>query len=234
MNNKSRIIESAIIAVALIVLGFSLKAGIDNFANRDKVVSVKGLAEMEVAANKVTWPIPFKAVGNSLPELYNSIDNTQKTIIAFLKNGGISDSEISVNPPEVVDMQAEMYTSNDRNYRYNITAVITVTSTQVDRVRQLMVGQSSLLKDGVAIVKGGYENPVVYEYTSFNEIKPKMIEEATKNARSAAERFAKDSDCSIGEIVRANQGQFSIEDRDAYTPYIKKIRVVTSITYALD
>ena len=52
-----------------------------------------------------------------------------------------------------------------------------------------------------------------------------MIEEATKNARAAAVKFAKDSDSELGKIKRAYQGQFSIEDRDANTPYIKRIRV---------
>ena len=50
---------------------------------------------------------------------------------------------------------------------------------------------------------------------------------------AAAEQFAKDSDSRIGKIMRANQGVFSINDRDENTPYIKRIRVVTSITYEL-
>lgn len=61
-----------------------------------------------------------------------------------------------------------------------------------------------------------------------------MIEEATKNARQAAEKFAKDSDSKLGKIRHANQGQFSISDRDANTPYIKKVRVVTTIDYSLE
>ena len=61
-----------------------------------------------------------------------------------------------------------------------------------------------------------------------------MIEEATKNARAAAVKFAKDSDSELGKIKRAYQGQFSIEDRDANTPYIKRIRVVTTIDYSLE
>ena len=73
-----------------------------------------------------------------------------------------------------------------------------------------------------------------YDYTSLNSIKPKMIEEATKNARAAAEKFAKDSDSKLGKIKKAYQGQFSIDDRDANTPYIKKIRVVTTIDYSLE
>lgn len=61
-----------------------------------------------------------------------------------------------------------------------------------------------------------------------------MIAEATRNAREAAEKFADDSDSRLGKIKTARQGQFSIEDRDATTPYIKKVRVVTSLTYYLE
>ena len=60
-----------------------------------------------------------------------------------------------------------------------------------------------------------------------------MIELATKNARTAAEKFAKDSESDLGNIKSADQGQISIEDRDANTPFIKKVRVVTSIVYYL-
>lgn len=60
-----------------------------------------------------------------------------------------------------------------------------------------------------------------------------MIEEATKNARASAEKFAQDSGSSLGKIRRANQGQFSITDRDSNTPYIKSVRVVTTVEYFL-
>ena len=233
MNNNSKLVESVIIAVAIIVLGFCLKSGIEKFADKDRVVNVKGLSEVEVPANKVTWPIVFKSVGNDLPQLYVSINNTTNAILKYLRSNGLSDKEISVNAPVVIDMSAERYGADNRPYRYNITGVITIASNQVDKVRSLIAKQGELLKDGVAIVDGGYENPVVYEYTSFNELKPKMIEEATKNARAAAEQFANDSDSRLGKIRSANQGQFSIENRDSNTPYIKKIRVVTSITYEL-
>jgi hypothetical protein len=61
-----------------------------------------------------------------------------------------------------------------------------------------------------------------------------MIDEATKNARTAAEKFAKDSDSKLGKIKTATQGVFSIEDRDENTPYIKKVRVVTNVQYFLE
>ena len=61
-----------------------------------------------------------------------------------------------------------------------------------------------------------------------------MIADATKNAREAANKFAADSGSKIGKIKTAQQGQFSIEDRDPYTPFIKKVRVVTYIDYFIE
>ena len=223
-KKKGWIIEAVIIAVGLIVLGSNIKSGIDNFTDRERKVTVKGLAELEVPANKVTWPIVSKMIGDDMQQLYRDINKTTDIIKRFLMRNGIEASEISVNPPVVIDLSAE---------RYNITSVITVTSTKVDKVRSIIAKQGDLLKEGVAIVDGGYEMPIVYEYTSFSEIKPKMMEEAINNARITAEQFASTSDSRLGKIVKADQGQFSIENRDGNTPYIKKLRVVTTISYSL-
>ncbi len=97
-----------------------------------------------------------------------------------------------------------------------------------------MERQTELLKQGIAIVAGDYQYQTTYEYTDLNSIKPEMIAEATKNAREAANKFAEDSDSKLGKIKTASQGQFSIEDRDQYTPYLKKVRVVSSIVYYLN
>jgi hypothetical protein len=231
---KNYIIESIIIASGLFLMGLFLKNGLDGFSNKDRVVNVKGLAEMEVMANKVTWPLMYKEIGNDLTSLYNKINNTNKTIIDFLKENGIDDNEISINAPEIIDLNADRYNTNNSPYRYNVTEIITVTSSKVHLVRKIIGEQSELLKQGIAITGGDYMYRVNYEYTDLNSIKPSMIEEATKNARAAGEKFASDSDSKIGKIKRASQGQFSITDRDEFTPYIKKIRVVTTIDYYLE
>ena len=217
--------EAIILAIGMLIMGYFIKNGLDTFAGKDRVVTVKGLAEMEVPANKVTWPLMYKEVGNDLPALYNKINNTNQTIVTFLKQKGITEQEISINAPELIDLQAD---------RYNITTVITVTSDKVELVRNLIKEQSELLKQGIAITGGDYRHNVQYDFTGLNAVKPQMIEEATKNARAAAIKFAKDSDSELGKIKRAYQGQFSIEDRDANTPYIKRIRVVTTIDYSLE
>jgi hypothetical protein len=230
---KEKIISAAIIAVGIIVLGLCIKGGFDNFTNKDRKVTVKGLAEKEVKADKVTWPIVSKELGNDLPELYMRIGQKQRTIKNFLLANGIKEGEISINAPKVIDLSAEQYSDNNRPYRYNVTLVITVTSNKVDQVRSIIARQGELLKQGVAIVAGDYENPISYEYVSFRKMKPKMMEEAIANAEKTAQQFATNSHSTLNKIVNADQGQFSIDDRDNNTPYIKKVRVVTTVTYSL-
>ncbi|MDM8155878.1 SIMPL domain-containing protein [Bacteroides gallinaceum] len=227
-------IEAVILAIGMLLLGVFIKNGFSEFAQKDRSVNVKGLAEMEVPADKVTWPLVYKSLGNDLSVLYDDIKRSNQTILGFLKEKGIEEAEISVNAPEIIDQKAERYSNNDSPYRYNVTSVITVTSTKVDLVRKLISEQGELLKRGIAITGGDYRYNVSFEYTSLNKIKPGMIEEATRNAREAAEKFAKDSESELGKIRHASQGQFSISDRDANTPYIKKVRVVTTIEYSLE
>ena len=230
---NNRIYEAAIMAIAIVVLGLCIKWGIDDFANKDRKVTVKGLAEKEVEADKVTWPILSKEMGNNLPELYNLIAVKQAKIKKFLVDAGIKETEISVNASKVIDMNADQYSNNTRPYRYIITSIITVTSGNVKLVRSIIARQGELLKQGIAIVGGDYENPTVYEYVSFTSMKPKMMEEAISNAVKTAQQFAENSHSKLNKIVSADQGQFSIEDRDQNTPWIKKVRVVTTVTSSL-
>lgn len=237
MSNRSIDISTTAcglwIAIGLLLLGVQIKKGLGSVSANQRTVTVRGLCERQVAANKVTWPIVSKEVGNDLPTIYSRIETTNAAILKFLNSNGIKDAEISVNAPQVVDLQADRYNSNPLPYRYNVTNVVVVTSTQVDLVRKLIQRQTELLKQGIAVVAGDYNYQTTYEYTDLNTVKPEMIAEATKNAREAAEKFADDSESELGKIKTASQGQFSIEDRDQYTPYLKNIRVVSTIVYYL-
>jgi hypothetical protein len=237
MEKKQFVRESAIIAagilLGLLTLGVSLKSAIDRFTDKDRRVTVKGLAEKEVDADKVTWPIQTKEIGNDLPALYSKINSTTAAIKRFLTSNGIKESEISVNAPTVIDLNAERYGENNRSYRYNITSTIIVTSQNVKLVRSLINRQGELLPQGIAIVDGGYENPIKYEFVAFRDMKPEMMTEAIKNAEKTAQQFAENSNSKLDKIVNADQGQFSIDNRDENTPYIKKVRVVTTVTYSL-
>ncbi len=228
------VIAALIVAIGLCVLGCSIGSSIKRFKTLDRHITVKGLSEREVPANKVTWPLVYKELGNDPSDMYELIERKNHKLVAFLKAAGLEDNEISVNPPTIRDRQADNYGNEIMNYRYKAECVITVTSTNVDKVRQLMARQSELMKQGIALVSEEYGSQnVSYEYTSLNEIKPQMVEEAMKNAKATAEQFARDANARLDGVITAQQGQFSIEDRDQNTPYIKRIRVVNTVEYAI-
>lgn len=182
MEKSSALLPSAIIALGIVVLGFTVRSGIVTFKDRDRIVSVKGLSEREVKADKVIWPLVYKDLGNDPAEMYRQLEKKNQKIVAFLKSGGLTDSEISVNPPTIVDRQADNYGNEIMNFRYKATSVITVTSPNVDKVRALMNRQAELMKQDIAIVGEEYggSNSPSYEFTGLNKIKPEMVEEAPR------------------------------------------------------
>lgn len=232
-TDSFKIIAAGLLAVGLLALGLCIRSGLVSITSSQRTVDVRGLATREVKANRVTWPIVFKQVGNDLPTVYAAVSKTNADIVAYLKANGLTDNEISIGAPSMTDLTTDRYNTQPIPFNYSVQSVVTVSSSQVDKVHDLINRQGELMQKGIAIVND-YSNPISYDYTELNSIKPEMIAEATKNAREAANKFAEDSDSKLGKIKTAYQGQFSIEDRDQYTPFIKEVRVVTTLTYFLE
>lgn len=232
MENKGIFKAGLAIMAGLIILGLCIPAAMRVQGSFRRSVSVRGLCEREVRADKVIWPLQFNVSGDDLSEVYSSIENNNAAVLAFLKEGGVKESEISVANPNISDKYAQEYGSNDRRFRYVAKSVITVCTGEVDKVLALMNNQKNLIKKGIVMVYD-YDTHPTFSFEGLNEIKPEMIEEATKNAREVAKKFADDSGSRLGKIRDANQGYFTIEDRDSNTPSIKKVRVVTNVTYSL-
>jgi hypothetical protein len=237
MNNKnaiSAIFLGIFVCIGLIALGYQISKGIIHIKSLDRTVTVKGLSEREVLANIAIWPITFAEAGNDLNQLFSNIQQKNALIADFLKNYGFKTEEISVAPPGILDKQAEGYGGSEKiEFRYSGNSTITIYSENVANVRKAMNNLVELGKQGIAFARQGYQSQTEFIYTKLNEIKPEMIEEATKNAREVAEKFARDSSSRLGKIKKASQGQFSIDNRDNNTPYIKKVRVVCTIEYYL-
>ena len=230
MSVQQNLIAGVCVAIGIASVGISLKAGIDHFVDRDRVVIVKGLAERNVQADYVIWPVTFRVTGNDLSALYEKAQTQSEEIRNFLISQGIKAQDISQGTPSVQDLHADFYGNNLPPERYRMEMAVSVATTDVDTVLKAMVNQSELIQKGVLFTQN-YRTQ--FSFNGLNSIKPEMVEEATKNARSTAQKFAEDSDSELGKIRRASQGQFSIYDRDSNTPYIKRVRVVTTVEYYL-
>lgn len=235
LNTKSMLTLGVFILLGLSSLGYFISSSVIIFKQYDRSVTVKGLSQKEYKADIVLWPIKFVIPDNDFFKLNENIEKNTKIILEFLKKSGISDDEITVQSPSITDKLASDYSnSRDIEYRYLGKRTINIYSKNVDKIRETISKLNELTKEGIVFKIDDYDTKVEYIFTKLNEIKPQMIEESTKKAREVALKFAKDSNSKLGKIKKAQQGQFSITNRDKNTPYIKTVRVVSTVEYYLN
>lgn len=233
-NRFNSFILGVFIFLGLTSLGYLLGSSAIKFKEYERTVTVKGLSEREYDADVVIWPIQFTEASNNLEELYVALDGSTKKIRDFLIGHGIKAEEISTTTPAITDKSAQQYGNQaGAEFRYTAMQTVTVYSSDIKSVRNVMAALSELGKEGIVLSGSNYQSQTEYLFTRLNEVKPDMIEEATRKAREVAEKFASDSSSALGKIRKASQGQFSISARDKNNPHIKKIRVVSTVEYYL-
>ena len=227
-------LAALLLALGLTAGGYLVGRGLYAARASDRYVTVRGFSEREVKANLAMWPIVFNATGNDLAGVQASLDASAKKIAAFLQEKGFPATDYTLSSPRVTDREAQEGRARaDRPIdRYVAEQTMTLRSPRVEAVKAAIQRSGDLIREDVALVRS-YEYTTTFLYTALDEIKPAMIAEATKDARKAAEQFAHDSNSRVGGIRNAQQGYFDIQDRDAFSPEFKKVRVVTTIQYFL-
>ena len=238
--HQNKVLSSFILALGLTLGGFFpahfyYKTHIDNNS-----VTVKGLAEKDVIADLAIWRLKFVVTSNDLRAAQTQIATQSEAIKNFLKDQGFKSEEITTERTETNDLMANPYRGNEVNSsRFILTQSILIKTTNVNLVEQSVPQTDKLIAQGIVFDNNdGYS--VSYIFTKLNDVKPEMLAEATRNAKKAAEEFAKNAGSSVGKIHRANQGVFSILPReqtagsDESQHINKTIRVVSTVEYWLD
>jgi len=232
-QNSQFIVPGLLIAIGIGLGGYFIGHGLLKARSADRYVTVKGLSEKEVPANLVLWPIVYTVTADDLETLQRRLDDGAAKIRDFLGDE-FDEQEVSVSAPRVTDRQAQgMMNQQGRLQRYAAESTVTVRTSEIDQAQAAMERSGALVKQGVALIRS-YEYQTQYLFTGLDAIKPEMIAEATRDARRAAEQFAEDSGSRVGGIRNAQQGYFSIQDRDKFSPENKTVRVVTTIQFFLE
>jgi hypothetical protein len=222
-NNQSVVIGSALVIFALVIsLAFFVSAY--SFSKQGSYVEVKGLSERIVKADTAIWSMSFEIKSNDIDSLYADIEKNIKTIKAFLAEKGFDATEINVAP---VNIYQDTY--KEAAFRYNSTNQVAVYTKKVDAAKKASNETLMLVKQGVVL----NQNSISFEFSDLNSIKPEMLAEAIKNARSTADQFAENAASTVGSVTRGNQGVFEIEDKDPGSPEFKKIRLVSTLRFLL-
>ena len=224
--------SAGIVAAGLVLGGFLLGDGLTRAKAADRAVTVRGLAERDVTADLATWTIAYSATAPDLAGAQAAIDADSRELRAFFAELGFSAGAVQ---PTGVNVTS--YTT-DGQTRFTVRQRMALRSTDIKRSQAAVRRQFDLVRRGVMLEEG---SGMAYTFTRLNSVKPAMVAAATKDARAAAEQFARDSGASVGGIKAATQGYFEIADRDgegggewgsADTPF-KKVRVVTTVDFYL-
>ena len=225
--------SSLLLALGIYAGGLFIGEGISNWNSGRRIICVKGLSEREVPASVAVWSVCYRATGNDLDAINRKLSDSTKAVQAFLKGAGFDEKDMAVQPPALHDASME---PRDKDTppppeRFRAEQSVLLRTAKVDLIKPALASASTLMVNGVLLSGGSQPN---YIYNQLNEIKPGMIQEATKNARIAAEQFSRDSETSLGKLRNASQGWFQVEDRDAATPERKTVRVVVDVNYELN
>lgn len=225
------VFSAALLAGSIALAGLFMFLGMRQVVTKDRAVVAKGLSTRDVKADHVVWPLNFTLEGNDLAALRTRMTEASKTISGFLMDKGFEASDITIGNSTIEDRWAYSYSSQKPTNRYSVSTTVIVSTDNVDAVIANQGSHVELLSKGLIVNVNDWQ--VDYQFNGLNELKPVMIEEATINARAVAQKFADDAECRLGSIRKASQGQFSI-DADNFQPWVKHIRVVTTIEYYLD
>lgn len=224
--------SSGILAIGLVAGGYLLGDGLTRAHHADRSVTVRGLAERDVTADLATWTIAYSASAGDLATAQASVDRDTASVRAYFRELGFPADALQPTGANVSQF------TNNGVQQFTVRQRMTLRTNDIKRAEQAVRRQFELVRRGVVLEEG---SAMAYTFTKLNDIKPAMVAEATKDARSAAEQFAKDSETSVGGIKQATQGYFSVEARDgdsggwgvSDTPF-KKVRVVTTVDFYLD
>lgn len=231
---------TAFIAVSLVAAGYLVGEGIRNIRSYERFVTVKGLAERNVTADRAVWPLTYVATDDELRMAQSSIENDTASVMEFLSVHGITDDEIEVQNLSVTDQLAQAYRSGPVDSRFIIQQTLLVRTDNVEAVQTASQDIGALIAEGVVLGGQGYRPGPSYQYTRLNDIKPDMIAAATASARASARQFAADAGSKVGSIRRANQGVFQIlpadgaENLPESSQITKTVRAVVTLEYFLE
>jgi len=145
------IVLGGFLCAGMVYVGQSASSALLEMKALERTVTVKGLAEKEVKAN-----IAIR-------------------VVAFLKESGFSDSEITVSLPSIEDRQAQGYVDPNVRYRYSAKINLSVYTSQIDLMLSTRKQMINLVKEGIAIASQDYENRTEFLFTALNDVKPTMV-----------------------------------------------------------
>jgi hypothetical protein len=204
-------INTILIACSVIIAGYLLASGYQNRAKVSQAISVTGSGEENFTSDLIVWRASFSKRDMVLKQAYSDLNADQKTIRKYLTSKGVKSDEIVF---EAVDIQKDFNYDYDENGQlrntifngYSLSQSLKIQSKNVDVVENISREVTELIDAGIELNSFAPD----YYYTKLAQLKIKMIEAATKDAKNRAEKIAVNAGGVLGDLKNADMGVFQI------------------------
>ena len=109
MENTS-LTKSYFLGISLLIgltsLGFFIYKGLKTFSDKDRIVTVKGLAEINIKATSASTSLNFSFSGDNLQEVIKRAEAKKNSIISYLTTIGYDKKSIYANNMDIVDNES--------------------------------------------------------------------------------------------------------------------------------
>lgn len=220
MNFLKQHFSTALIAVAVIVTGLILGKSYLSKGKPDDTVSVLGLGEESFDSDLIVWRASFSRRSYELKDAYAQLNSDIRKVRSYLKSRGINEDEMVFEAADISKEWSRVY-DDEGNLRqtifdgYSLNQSVKVSSKKVNVVEQTSRQVSELIDAGIELNSEAPE----YYYTKLAQLKLKMIEAATKDARQRAEKIAENGGGSLGKLKNADMGVFQITAENSSEDY---------------
>ena len=224
-----------------------------NKANKDENrITVKGVAERRIKADKALINIVISEKSENIDELKSSVSEKEKLVTDLIKNLKINENDYNVGNLRIQPNYIENTSNTKQQIAVNSTAVvpntkisdydgvetISIVTKNIDKAEEFFekLSELKLQSDNIQI------NEPEYFITNIERYKRDLIVDASRNAEVRAIEMLKVNNNEIGGLKNMSQGQFEvledtedvrkINENEANQIY-KKMRVVVTATYLI-
>lgn len=214
---------------------------------RDRVIKVTGSAKRRIVSDLIEWSAVVSAQNPDRTAAYRSLHEHMAKTHAFLTTKGIREEQISISSAAVQErFDTEVVGTGEQRVErrvfkaYAITQSITIRSADVAKVEKVSRQITDLLEQGVSITS----HPPSYLYTKLGGLKIEMLAEASKDARTRADKMLesagggtikllRDAHMGVININPANSTATSWEGNNDTSSLEKDIITIVHIAYEL-
>jgi len=217
---KIKNLNSIIFGVAIVIAAFLLgNAYVQRNQPKGSVV-VTGLGSVDFVSDLVVWSGSYEETSVDVQEAYIQLEKSKEKVLSYFLSKGIKKEEIVFDAVSTNYVYEDNYSTDgkyigQKKIGYSLTQSITITSNDVEKVENVSREVTELLNQGITF----YSYAPSYYYTKLADLKLELIQLATEDARTRAEKIANNSGSKLGKLVDASMGIFQITGQNSNEDY---------------